>query len=246
MISKNEMNRVRSLHQKKFRQMYGIFLVEGVKMVNELLSSSLKVHSIYATAGCDISSQVSSVPLIIVSESDLKKLSTQENPDGCIAVAEIPASDFDAAKPLAGELYLLCDGINDPGNAGTIIRTAEWFGISHVFFSENSVEAFNPKTVAASKGSIFRVSCVYTDLQNLIAANTHLPVYGAFMNGENIYTTPLQNKGMIVIGNEANGISVDIAERIQHKVCIPNFGKAESLNAGVATGIILSEFKRRM
>lgn len=245
MISKQQISFVRSLQQKKYRQMYGKFLVEGDKLVRELLSSSLKTETIFKTSSWNGVVKRGKIEVIEVTEAELRKISTHENPNQVLAVAEIPvlSNEFVTTK-LPGALYLACDNLSDPGNAGTIIRTADWFGIQHVFFSEGSVDVFNPKVVSAAKGSLFRVVCHYVDLSKLFKNNAHLPVYGTFMEGENIYSLSLAKNAIIVIGNEANGIGEELKPFINHKISIPNFGKVESLNAAVAAGIVMGEFRR--
>lgn len=245
MISKQQLSFARSLHQKKYRQMYGKFLVEGDKLVRELLASSLKIEAIFKTSSWGHSIQRSKIEVIEVSEEDLRKISTHENPNLVLAIAEIPAPDTETlSRPLANGLYLACENLNDPGNAGTIIRTADWFGVKHIFFSANSVDIYNPKVVSSAKGSLFRVKCHYVDLKDMFNANCHLPVYGTYMDGENIYGSPLNKNAIVVIGNEANGIGEELTSFVTHKISIPNFGKAESLNAAVAAGIVMGEFRR--
>ena len=245
MLSKQQLGFLRSLHQKKFRQMYGKFLVEGDKLVRELLQSEFKVDAVYSMEGWHemLGSEISS---IIVTEDELKKISTHENPNQVIAVANIPDLSVSTVQfPLAAALYIACDNLSDPGNAGAIIRIADWFGIKQVFFSESSVDIYNPKVVSAAKGSLFRVKCWYTNLKKMFEENTHLKVYGTFMSGENIYNATLDANAFILIGNEAHGINDELQPHIQRKISIPSFGKAESLNAAVAAGIVVSEFKKR-
>jgi TrmH family RNA methyltransferase len=245
MLSKQQISFVRSLHQKKFRQMYGKFLVEGDKPVRELLSSGFKVHTVFAVDSWPLAVHIKKANLITVSEEELRKISTLENPKEVVAVVEIPNyQSFRIDNDLQG-LTIVCDNLNDPGNAGTIIRIADWFGIKQVFFSENSVDIYNPKVVNAAKGSLFRVNCIYTNLRQLFAANSSVPVYGTVLDGQNIYEADLPTKAFILIGNEANGIGEDLFPFMTHHISIPKFGKAESLNAGVATGIVVSEFMRR-
>ena len=246
MISKQQTSFVRSLQQKKYRQMYGKFLVEGDKLVRELLTSPFNIQAIFKTSAWNANIERGKIEVIEVSEEELRKISTHENPNQVLAVAEIPATNENAAGTLLkGGLYLACDYLSDPGNAGTIIRTADWFGITDIFFSENSVDIFNPKVVSAAKGSLFRVACHYVDLKTLFTNNPQLPVYGTFMDGENIYKAGLSGSAIILIGNEANGIGEELAPFIKHKISIPNFGNAESLNAAVAAGIVMGEFRRR-
>ncbi|MFN8288102.1 MAG: RNA methyltransferase [Chitinophagales bacterium] len=243
MLSKSQMSYVRSLHQKKFRQMYGKFVVEGDKLVQELLNSNIKTDTVYCVKGYSLPATKAEV--IEISETDLERISTQQTPDKIIAVANIPQPVSETAS-LAEGLYLLLDNINDPGNCGSIIRIADWFGVKQIFLSENSVDVYNPKVVAAAKGSLFRMTCTYTALEELINKNKHLTTYGTFMSGSNIYQTRLSGAALVVIGNEANGISKEVENLISERITIPAFGKAESLNAAVATGIVISEFRRQM
>lgn len=224
--------------------MYGKFLVEGDKPVRELLKSNFKVDAIYKVQNTNYEIRNRETELIDVSEVELKKISTHENPNLSIAVSQIPVSVSSNLIQQEG-LYIVCDSLNDPGNAGSVIRIADWFGIEKVFFSENSVEVYNPKTVSAAKGSLFRVECIYADLKKLFEQNKNLKVFGTFMNGNSVYTSALDKNGFILIGNEANGISDELIPFVNEKISIPSFGKAESLNAAVAAGIVLSEFKRR-
>lgn len=226
--------------------MYGKFLVEGDKLVRELLTSSFKVDAIYAVNGWRGATERLKIEKITVTEDELAKISTHENPNQVVAVADIKPQENLLPKEGLSGLVVCCDNLNDPGNAGTIIRTAEWFGIDYVVLSHNSVDIYNPKTVSAAKGSLFRVKCLYADLKELFAQNPSMRVYGAFMDGEYLYKMSPEKNAFILIGNEANGISADLAELVTHKVTIPNFGKAESLNAAVAAGIIMGEFKRHL
>lgn len=222
--------------------MYGKFLVEGEKTVNELLNADWAVDKIIATQHYSPPSAFAG-ELIYTTENELKQIATQQQPDKVIAIATIPLrSNIEIEN---NQLYLIGDTINDPGNLGTMIRIANWFGISAVFLSKDSVDAYNPKVVSAAKGALFKVKIYYTDIEKLLKDNHTMPIYGTFMNGENIYSTPLSANGFIVMGNEANGISAAVAAAITTKIAIPSFGDAESLNVAVATGIILSEFKRR-
>ena len=224
--------------------MYGKFLVEGDKAVRELLHSHFKIDAIYGLSEWITANQSASTPIHLVNGNELLQLSTHDAPDQVIAVADIPARDLNA--PLEQRLYIACDQLNDPGNAGTIIRIADWFGIDTVIFSVGSVDVYNPKVVSAAKGSLFRVRVIYEDLKTLFNNNKDLPVIGADMHGESIYHAQLPATGILLIGNEANGISSELYEHISKKISIPSFGQAESLNAGVATGIIMSEWRRQL
>ena len=226
--------------------MYGKFLVEGDKLVRELLASNFKIEAIFGLEGWNTGLRGKKIDFVNVSEAELRKISTHENPNQVLAVAEIPQASKDCKMKLPEALYLVCDDLSDPGNVGTMIRTADWFGIKQVFLSENSVDIYNPKVVSAAKGSLFRVACTYVDLKQLFGENKHLPVYGTFMAGENIYRAQLDKQGFILVGNEANGISGDLVPFVQHRLSIPAHGNAESLNAAVAAGVVMGEFKRRL
>ena len=224
--------------------MYGKFLVEGDKAVRELLHSPFKIDAIYGLSEWIETNSFPPVPMHMINDTELLQLSTHEKPNQVIAIADIPVQEINAI--LGQELYIACDQLNDPGNAGTIIRIADWFGINTVIFSENSVDVYNPKVVSAAKGSLFRVRVMYADLKTLFNNNMNLTVMGAAMDGEKIYETKLPATGILLIGNEANGISDYLYPFISKKISIPSYGNAESLNAGVATGIIVSEWRRRI
>jgi TrmH family RNA methyltransferase len=224
--------------------MYGKFLVEGDKAVRELLHSSFTIDAIYGLSEWVTHSLSLPIEIHTVSESELQQLSTQDKPDQVIAIAAIPPGEENAI--LDQELYIACDHLNDPGNAGTIIRIADWFGVKAVIFSAGSVDVYNPKAVAAAKGSLFRVRVIYADLATLFDNNKQTAVIGAAMDGENIYKAALPHSGILLIGNEANGIGEELYPYVSKKISIPSFGHAESLNAGVATGIIISEWRRQL
>lgn len=244
MISKNQIKTIQSLHQKKYRQLYGNFLVEGHKSVAELLRSNYTTNEIFATAEwlAQNGTSVSGIKITEVSAVELQKIATQENPHQVIAVAQIP--DLAVPEKLPDGCYIAVDNLSDPGNAGTIIRNADWFGFRGVIFSRNSVEAFNPKTVSAAKGSLFNTKVIYTDLAKCFAENKDFPVLGAFMEGNPIYSVAFPQKGILLIGSEANGISETLLPHITQKITIPRYGNAESLNAGVAAGIIAAEWRQ--
>ena len=224
--------------------MYGNFLVEGHKSVLELLHSSFKTIELFATSEWLSQNEnvIGKTKFTEVTDTELQKIATQENPHGVIALAEIPNTE--TAQKLDDGIYIALDSLSDPGNAGTVIRIADWFGFSGVIFSQNSVEIFNPKTVSAAKGSLFNIKVFATDLAQCFESNKNFEVYGTFMIGENIYNTPFPEKGILLIGNEANGISEALLPHITKAITIPKFGNAESLNAGVAAGIIASEWRK--
>ncbi len=240
MVSKNQIKRITSLLQKKYRKQEQLFFVEGVKGVQELLDSNFELVELFTTNSELFSVDKSKV--YAISESELQKISALTTPNTCLALFKIPAAVSFEEKGLLVAL----DDVRDPGNLGTIIRLCDWFGIKTLFCSEESVDVYNPKVVQATMGSISRVNVVYGNLEHLLS-ETKLPVFGTFMDGKNIYKETFPNEGIIVMGNEANGISKAIENLVSERIAIPRFGDlqaTESLNVATATAIILSEFKR--
>jgi TrmH family RNA methyltransferase len=249
MLVKSQVKYIQSLGQKKFRDQEGVFVAEGPKLVGELLNGpNLRPVSVYATkdwledvgnSPCLRSLPASSI--IELSKEELERIAAQATPNQVLAVfakPQFPPSSFE------GSVSLLLDGIQDPGNLGTIIRIADWFGIAQVVCSRDCADVYNPKTVQSTMGSIGRVPVIVEDLEKLIGEHPGLPVYAAVLQGESIYKTAPVDKGMIVIGNESRGIRPELLACIRHPVTIPRIGEAESLNAAVATGIILSHLVR--
>lgn len=254
MLSKNQIKFLNELKQKKGREEHNLFVAEGPKIVAELLSSEISVKQIYAVPAAFVKLKIkSSVECIEIKPSELERISSLTTPNEILAVCEIPAFKLDNSG-LIDKLTLLLDTIKDPGNLGTIIRVADWFGIDTIVCSEQSADVFNPKVVQATMGSITRVKIHYTDLSFFLAQNkkeTKLPVYGALLEGENIYKQQLPSAALILIGNESRGISSELIPFVTHKTRIPSFshfkslqGETESLNAAIATSIICSEFRR--
>ncbi|WP_445719724.1 TrmH family RNA methyltransferase [Flavobacterium sp.] len=240
MVSKNQIKLITSLQQKKYRKQEQLFFAEGVKVVQELLNSNFELQDLFTTKE-DFSS-VSKNKVHAVSDLELKKISALTTPNTCLAVFKIPkAKNF-----VESGLILALDDVRDPGNLGTIIRLCDWFGIETLFCSEESVDIYNPKVVQATMGSISRVNVVYGSLE-VFLTKTKLPIFGTFMDGSNIYQEALPKEGVIVMGNEANGISPSVEKLVLERIAIPRFGNiqlTESLNVATATAIILSEFKR--
>jgi TrmH family RNA methyltransferase len=240
MVSKNQIKLITSLQQKKYRKQEQLFFVEGVKGVQELLDSNFELHELFTTKSDFMAIDTSKVHTI--TESELRKISVLTTPNSCLAVFRIP-------KAIAYEqkgLIIALDDVRDPGNLGTIIRLCDWFGVKTLFCSEESVDVYNPKVVQATMGSISRVNVVYGNLEQFIT-DAKLPVFGTFMDGASIYKEKLPTEGIIVMGNEANGISKPIENLVSKRIAIPRFGDlqaTESLNVATATAIILSEFKR--
>lgn len=240
MVTKNQIKRIKSLHQKKYRKEYQLFIAEGVKVIEELLQSSFVLEHLYVTQ--DMGFEVPENQITEVSQEDLKKMSALTTTPNCLAVFHCLASktvDF-------SDWVVALDDIRDPGNLGTIIRLCDWFGIRHLVCSSETVDVYNPKVIQATMGSVSRVNIVYTDLAALLST-TAVPVYGTFLGGENIYEMNAVQPGVIVMGNEANGISAALEQMVTRRITIPRFGdlqQTESLNVAMATSIVLSEFRR--
>ncbi len=248
MLSKNKTKFVNSLQKKKNRDKEGLFLVEGTKMVSELLQSGYETVELFHTPQWQAPQIDLKCHITEVTAAALKQISQLKTPQHAVAIAKKPAA-LSLFKLPENELVLALDAIRDPGNLGTLIRLADWFGITKIICSPDSVDAFNPKVVQASMGAIFRVAVYYADLPTLFKeSSNNIPVYGTFMEGEDLYTTPLQPHGCIVLGNEGQGISPTVAEWVTHKLHIPNFNPApvssESLNISIAGAIICAEFRR--
>lgn len=251
MISKNRLKYIRSLERKKHRKESGAFVVEGPKTVSDMLYS-FRCRYVGATKEwLDKNSGrlAADVEVDELTLEELSRASFQEHPQQVIAVFDIPSYHYDPTIP-ERQLVLALDEIQNPGNLGTIIRIADWFGISDIICSEGTADIYNPKTVQSAMGSMSRVKVHYVDLAEMLKSlPSSCPVYGTFLDGENVYGSSLQDHGVIVMGNEGNGISDDILPFITHKLTIPNFNTAEtqadSLNVAVATAVICSEFKRR-
>ncbi len=240
MVSKNQIKLISNLQQKKQRIAYQLFIAEGIKSILELLDSNFELEHLYTTQ--DDFEAVSTVQKSIISESDLKRMSALATPNTCLAVFKIPQEK----KIVETGLMVVLDSIRDPGNLGTILRLCDWFGIQQLICSKETVDIYNPKVVQATMGSLARVQVSYVDLNEFLEQTT-LPVFGTFMDGSDIYKTTLPKEGIIVLGNEANGISAELEKIIQNRITIPRFGtlqKTESLNVATATAIVLSEFRR--
>lgn len=240
MVSKNQIKRITGLHQKKYRQQEGLFLAEGVKVISELLNSDFELEHLFETE--PLFPQVPDSKKTSASPDDLKKMSTLATANNCLAIFRIPDP-----KPISQDgLIVALDDIRDPGNLGTIVRLCDWFGISEIICSKETAELYNPKVVQATMGSLTRVNVSYLDLAEFLS-DTNLPTFGTFMDGDTIYSETLPQSGIIVMGNEANGISSEVEKFVIKRISIPRFGKiqkTESLNVATATAIVLSEFRR--
>ena len=245
MITKNTVKRIASLRQQKFRKELGLFVIEGRKMVSELLRSDFETVGLYATSSYIDANPTPPLQAEVVSEVQMQQMSGQDTPPGILAVAKIPEK-----RPLSptAKLVLALDGIANPGNMGTLIRTAEWFGLRDIVCSPDCVEPWNPKVVQATMGSLFRVKIGETDLVAYLrqAQTEGRAVYGALLEGENLFSLREKPKGVVVIGSESHGIRAEVLPCITHPVTIPRIGdsETESLNAAVAAGIIMAELTR--
>lgn len=242
MISKNQLKLLRALGQKKQRKAHGLFLVQGEKNVLELANSALTVKQIFATQEflAENQSELSGFECIEASFDDLTKASTLVSNNAAIAVVEIPSVE----TPKAQGLMIALDGVSDPGNLGTIIRVADWYGIKHIVASTDCADPYNPKTISATMGSFGRVTVSQLDLPNYLE-QSNLPVYGAFLEGESVHKTEFAAEGILLMGSESHGIREHAAKFVTDKITIPAFGGAESLNVAMATGIILDNLRRQ-
>jgi RNA methyltransferase, TrmH family len=252
MLSKNKIKLIQTLNRKKSREETGLFLAEGIKLVEEAIVSGFRIESLICTNNFlmqhpNLGTNVNEI--IETDAESIQKASLLKNPQESMALICIP----EAIEPefnFENDLILALDFIQDPGNMGTILRIADWFGIQSVICSENTVDVYNPKVVQASMGAIFRIKTWYTDLEQFLMKPivSQFPVYGTFFDGENIYTEKLSDSGILVLGNEGNGISESVEKLVTKKLFIPSFssGKgSESLNVAIAAAICCSEFKRR-
>ena len=252
MISKSKIKYIRSLELKKNRLADNVFVAEGPKVVGDLLRV-MRARLIVATQewmSCN-ESECHGAEIIEVSADELRKVSFLQTPQDVLAVFNMPdRNDTDNCEVPIGKLSLALDGVQNPGNLGTIIRIADWFGITEIFCSNDTADAFNPKVVQATMGSIARVSIRYVNLSEMLSTLPDgFPVYGTFLDGEDIYQQTLSDEGLIIMGNEGNGISHEVGRLINRRLLIPNFStsedRAESLNVAIATAITCSEFRRK-
>ncbi|MEY4540984.1 MAG: hypothetical protein RLZZ306_2741, partial [Bacteroidota bacterium] len=240
MITKNQIKYINSLQQKKFRLEHQSFVVEGAKSVIELLKSDFEVELLFATNVFLNEYEFLLQNLILQPElvevNDLEKVGSFSSNNAALAVVKTKENVELLVKNK--EFALILDDIRDPGNLGTIIRIADWYGITKIICSSSTVDVYNPKVINSTMGSFTRISLYYTNLEDFIK-NKKVNIYGTLLDGENIHQTKFASSGYIVIGNEANGISKEITKLITHKITIPKFGGAESLNAGIATAVVL-------
>lgn len=248
MISKATIKKIHALDMRKFRRNERLFVAEGPKLVDELCATMKPVYIAALTEWISENARiVSGTEYDIVTPDELQRASLQKNPQQVIALFPIPEHRF-CTEQLKNELVLILDGVQDPGNLGTIARIADWFGIRNIICSTETADIYNPKAVQATMGALARVKFHYTDLLQLLSQYDG-PVYGTFLDGENIYGQELSANGIIVMGNEGKGISQGVGEMINRRLYIPNYPigtqTTESLNVAIATSIVCAEFRRR-
>lgn len=250
MLSKNTIKLIRSLDHKKFRTREQAFVAEGPKVVSDLLQV-MKPNKIFATTEWIERNDNANCRVETVSEEELSRISLLQHPQQVLALFPIPTARelTDYEKELKGKLTLALDSVQDPGNLGTIIRIADWFGIETILCSHDTADAYNPKVIQATMGSIARVRLIYTDLPTALKQlMTSMPIFGTFLDGDDIHTKQLPQEAVIVMGNEGNGISEEVAKWVNERILIPNYPKgrqtADSLNVAIATAITCAEFRR--
>ena len=248
MISKATIKKIHALDMRKFRRNERLFVAEGPKLVDELCATMKPVYIAALPEWISENAKiVSGTEYDIVTPDELQRASLQKNPQQVIALFPIPEHRF-CTEQLKNELVLMLDGVQDPGNLGTIARIADWFGIRNILCSAETADIYNPKAVQATMGALARVKFHYTDLLQLLSQYDG-PVYGTFLDGENIYGQELSENGIIVMGNEGKGISQGVGEMINRRLYIPNYPigtqTTESLNVAIATSIVCAEFRRR-
>ncbi|HIB38247.1 RNA methyltransferase [Mesonia sp.] len=240
MLSKGQIKLINSLSQKKYRQKNALFVAEGIKVIKELLNSNFELELLFSETDIFFTDKNK---IQLLEANELKKITKLSTGQTALALFKIPQKK----QTVTEDFIVALDGVRDPGNLGTIIRLCDWFGVKQLLCSNDTVDCYNEKVIQATMGSIARVEVIYGDLAEEIS-KLDLPVFGTFMNGENIYESSLSSKGILVLGNEANGISEEIKQLSEHQISIPQFGatkNTESLNVATATAILLSEFKRR-
>lgn len=251
MISKNRIKYVRSLEMKKYRKAEGVFVAEGHKLVGDLLGAFPFVYVAATQEWMDSHAhELNGVEMDVVTDEELRRVSLMETPQQVLAVFRQRIDEVDVNRVVGEQLCLALDDVQNPGNVGTIIRLADWFGIEHIFCSRGCADLYNPKTVQATMGAMARVQVHEVDLPQMLSSlPDDIPVYGTFLDGENLYGKSLENRGIIVMGNEGKGVSADVEAHVTERLYIPNYpaGRetSESLNVAIATAIVCAEFRRR-
>jgi TrmH family RNA methyltransferase len=255
LLSRKQVKHIHSLRQKKFREIHRQFLAEGSKLVTDILESPYKIITIYALAEWLMRNEnilhSKNIPFTEITKEEMDRITALSSPSPALAITEIPSPPVLPAAAIH-DIVLVLDDIKDPGNLGTIVRIADWFGIESIICSENTVDLYNPKVIQATMGSVARVNVAYFNLPEFLSSlDPVIKIYGTFPEGENIYSMKLDPKGIILIGGESSGISPEVVSRVTDKISIPYYttatvrDHAESLNASIATAIVCSEFRRR-
>lgn len=246
MLSKARIKFIKSLQLKKYRKQEQCFTVQGEKSVLEVINSPFQVRELFATTDFAERNKPAldrfTGTIILVTENELALAGEYSTNDAALAIVEMPGNNSVEIRP--NEFALMLDDIRDPGNLGTIIRTADWYGISKIIASEETADVYNSKVIQSSMGSFTRTQIFYTDLSSYLQQNKQ-PVYGTFLTGDDVHKLTFSSGGIIVIGNEANGISADVEKFVTQRITIPQYGKAESLNAAIATAVVLDNIRRR-
>ncbi len=247
MLSKNQIKQINALSQKKQRDEQSVFVAEGPKLVSDLLKS-FRCKELFYVSGCELDTQKNANKQMVTAD-ELKKISSLVTPQQCLAIFEKPIYSIES-NVFETELSLVLDDVQDPGNLGTIIRIADWFGIKNIFCSLHTADVYNPKTIQATMGALAKVKIHYVDIVEFLKQlPKNIPIYGTFMDGTDIYAQDLENKGLIIMGNEGKGIQAVCEEHVNKRLFVPDFPRgeagSESLNVAVATAIVCAEFRRR-
>jgi RNA methyltransferase, TrmH family len=256
MLPKKDLKFIRSLHQKKFRDENKMYIAEGLKIVNEaILNQSQSIDQVIVSSSLSVEFKekiaMSQVKVVEVSSAEFERLSTLRSPQGILAVLKQIEKKLPSPEEI-NDIVIILDQVSDPGNLGTLIRLADWFGIRHIICSADTVECYNPKVVQASMGALFRMNIVYTELSDFLTScrkTARIKTYGTSLEGQNIYSTKLLTPALILFGNETNGISKELADTTDTNLLIPTYSqtaeKTESLNVSIAAAIVCSEFRRQ-
>lgn len=236
MITKNDIKHIRSLHQKKYRDLNEQFILEGEKIVNEAIKSERRISLVICTE--NLENNIHYTDIQVIKQTDFNKLSLLKTPSNVMAI--MPFFEAKDMPSIKGRVVFAIDRIQDPGNLGTIIRICDWFGMTDLICSMDTVDLYNPKVVQASMGSLFRVNVHYVDLPEYLSVLSadNIPVFGALLNGKSIHLEPAPNEGIIVLGNESHGIRKEVINIVNEQITIPGKGDAESLNVAVSCGIL--------
>ena len=251
MLSSSQIKSIKNLQNKKFRREYNLFVAEGPRLVHDITDSRLEVTDIFFTPAWSPTTRMEGVRYFQIGSKEMERISGLTTPSEVLALVRIPSHTIEFDALFGDDLTLILDDIQDPGNLGTIIRLADWFGIEKIICTAGTADAYSPKVVQATMGSIARVTLAYYDAANIIAklSAMDVPVYGTYLDGESIFRSDLKQNGVIILGNEGNGISKEFEQVVKHRLTIPSFVKhdkgSQSLNVATAAAIVCAEFRRR-